>query len=72
MFLLMIVTIFYVPLVLPLLLPGVEVNAWDIAKSLIVTMLIPIVLNPDVQIELPRGRPAVGAADEQGVWHRAA
>ena len=44
MFLLMVVTIFYVPLVLPLLLPGVEVNAWDIAKSLIVTMLIPIVL----------------------------
>jgi predicted Na+-dependent transporter len=44
MFLLMIVTIFYVPLVLPLLLPGVAVNAWDIAKSLIVTMLIPIVL----------------------------
>jgi predicted Na+-dependent transporter len=44
MFLLMVVTIFYVPLVFPLLLPGVEVNAWDIAKSLIVTMLIPIIL----------------------------
>ena len=44
MFLLMVVTIFYVPIVLPLLLPGVEVNAWDIAKSLIVTMLIPIIL----------------------------
>ena len=44
MFLMMIVTIFYVPLVLPLLLQGVEVNAWDIAKSLIVTMLIPLVL----------------------------
>lgn len=44
MFMLMIVTIFYVPLVLPLLLPGVEVNAWDIAKSLIVTMLVPIIL----------------------------
>ena len=44
MFLLMVVTIFYVPIVLPLLLPGVEVNAWDIAKSLIMTMLIPIVL----------------------------
>ena len=36
MFLLMVVTIFYVPLILPLLLPGVEVNAGDIAKSLIV------------------------------------
>ena len=44
MFLLMIVTIVYVPLVLPLLLPGTEVNPWDIAKSLIVTMLVPIVL----------------------------
>jgi predicted Na+-dependent transporter len=44
MFLLMIVTILYVPLVLPLLLPGIEVNPWDIAKSLIVTMLIPIIL----------------------------
>ena len=44
MFLLMIVTIFYVPLVLPLLLPGVDVNAGEIAKSLIVTMLIPIVI----------------------------
>ena len=52
MFLLMVVTIFYVPLVLPLLLPGVEVNAWDIAKSLIVTMLIPIVLGLMVQIAL--------------------
>jgi BASS family bile acid:Na+ symporter len=41
---LMIVTIFYVPLVLPMLLQGVEVNPWDIAKSLIVTMLLPIIL----------------------------
>ncbi len=44
MFMLMVVTIFYVPIVLPLLLPGVEVNPFDIAKSLIVTMLLPIVL----------------------------
>jgi len=44
MFLLMVVTIFYVPIVLPFLLTGVEVNPWDIAKSLIVTMLIPLVL----------------------------
>jgi BASS family bile acid:Na+ symporter len=44
MFMLMVVTIFYVPIVLPLMLTGVEVNAWDIAKSLIVTMLVPIVL----------------------------
>ena len=44
MFLMMIVTILYVPLVLPRLLSGVEVDAWAIAKSLIVTMLVPIVL----------------------------
>lgn len=44
MFMLMIVTIFYVPLVLPLLLSGVSVDAGAIAKSLSMTMLIPIVL----------------------------
>ncbi len=44
MFMLMVVTIFYVPIVLPFLLPGVAVDPWAIAKSLIVTMLIPIVL----------------------------
>ena len=44
MFLIMVVTIFYLPLVLPLLLPGVEVDPREIAKSLIVTMLIPLVI----------------------------
>ncbi len=44
MFLLMVVTIFYVPIVLPLLLPGAAVNGWDIAKSLIMTMLVLVVL----------------------------
>jgi BASS family bile acid:Na+ symporter len=44
MFLMMVVTIAYVPLVLPRLLSGVEVDAWAIAKSLIVTMLVPIVI----------------------------
>lgn len=43
MVLLMTVTIVYVPIVLPLLLPGVEANPWDIAKSLIVVMLVPLV-----------------------------
>ena len=43
MVLLMVVTIIYLPLVLPLLLGGgVEVNPWDIAQSLIVMMLIPL------------------------------
>lgn len=42
MVLLMVVTVAYVPLVLPLLLPGVEVNPLDIASSLVVLMLLPL------------------------------
>jgi predicted Na+-dependent transporter len=42
MVLLMVVTIIYLPLVLPLLLSGVQVSPWDIAQSLIVMMLIPL------------------------------
>ena len=44
MVLLMVVTIIYMPLVLPLLLTGVSINPWDIAKSLIVLMLVPLAL----------------------------
>ena len=44
MVLLMVVTIIYMPIVLPLLLPGVSVNPWDIAKSLIVLMLVPLAI----------------------------
>jgi BASS family bile acid:Na+ symporter len=44
MVLLMVVTIVYLPIVLPLLLPGVAVNPWDIAKSLIVLMLVPLAI----------------------------
>lgn len=44
MVLLMLVTIIYLPLVLPLLLSGVEVNPWEIARSLIVMMLIPLAI----------------------------
>ena len=40
---LMVVTIVYLPLVLPLLLPGgVAVDSWQIAKSLIFLMLLPL------------------------------
>lgn len=42
MVLLMVVTIIYLPLVLPLLLGDVEVSPWDIAQSLIIMMLIPL------------------------------
>lgn len=44
MVLLMVITIVYLPIVLPLLLGDVQVSAWDIAKSLIVMMLIPLVI----------------------------
>lgn len=43
MVVLMVVTIVYLPLVLPLLLPGdVKVDSWQIAKSLIFLMLLPL------------------------------
>ncbi len=42
MVLLMVVTIIYMPIVLPLFLSGVEINPWDIAKSLIMAMLLPL------------------------------
>lgn len=44
MSLLMIVTIGYLPLVLPLLVPGVSVNPGQIAVSLIATMLTPLIV----------------------------
>jgi BASS family bile acid:Na+ symporter len=44
MVLLMVVTIVYLPLVLPLVLTGVEVNPLDIARSLIIMMLIPLAI----------------------------
>src|SRR5512139_1409532 len=53
MFLIMVVTIFYLPFILPLLLPGVEVNPWDIAQSLIVTMLIPLVMGMLIKSHSP-------------------
>jgi predicted Na+-dependent transporter len=53
MVLLMVATIVYLPLVLPLLLPGVSVNPWDIAKSLIVLMLIPLAIGLLVKSSAP-------------------
>src|SRR6185437_15706743 len=44
MVLLMIVAVGYLPLVLPLLLPGVTVNSWEIARSLLLLMLLPLAL----------------------------
>ncbi|MCC6455974.1 MAG: bile acid:sodium symporter [Caldilineaceae bacterium] len=42
MMLLMVITIAYVPVVLPLLLSGISVDAWAIARSLLLQMLFPI------------------------------
>ncbi|MFN2134317.1 MAG: bile acid:sodium symporter family protein [Candidatus Promineifilaceae bacterium] len=42
MVLLMVVTVAFAPVVLPLLIPGVAVSAWDIARPLIFLMLIPL------------------------------
>ena len=44
MVLLMVVTIGYLPIVLPLLLPGVDVDPWSIAESLVVLMLVPLAI----------------------------
>lgn len=53
MVLLMVVTVIYVPLALPLLLPGVEVAAGEIAMSLIVLMLLPLGLALAVRARYP-------------------
>jgi BASS family bile acid:Na+ symporter len=42
MILLMVVTVVFAPVALPLLIPGVAVNPWDIAQPLITLMLIPL------------------------------
>jgi BASS family bile acid:Na+ symporter len=42
MVLLMVITVGYLPIVLPLLLPGVSVNPAQIARSLVLLMLLPL------------------------------
>jgi BASS family bile acid:Na+ symporter len=42
MMLLMLGTVFYIPITLPLVLHGVQVSSWDIAKPLIFLMLTPL------------------------------
>src|SRR6476619_4787878 len=44
MVLLMVVTVGFLPVVLPLLIPGVTVQPWDIARSLLLLMLLPLVI----------------------------
>ena len=42
MMLLMVVTVVYTPIVLPLVLSGISVDAWAVAKSLLLQLLVPI------------------------------
>jgi len=42
MMLLMVVTVVYTPIVLPLVLSGISVDAWAVARSLLLQMLLPI------------------------------
>ena len=42
MVLLMVVSVLFMPLVLPFVLTGVQVSPWEIAKSLVLLMLIPL------------------------------
>ena len=57
MFLLMIVTIVYAPIVLPLVLEGAEVSGWDLASSLIVSMAIPLALGLILKANFPDDAP---------------
>jgi predicted Na+-dependent transporter len=53
MVLLMVVTIIYMPLVLPFLLSGVQVDPWAIAQSLILLMLIPLGIALFIRAQAP-------------------
>ena len=58
MVLLLVVTVVYIPVVLPLAIQGVEVSAWDIASSLITMMLLPLAIGLFMKARWP------GTADE--------
>ena len=53
MVLLMVITVGYLPLVLPILLPGVSVNPAKIARSLVLLMLLPLAVALAVNAKLP-------------------
>lgn len=59
MVVLMVITVVYLPLVLPLLLPGVSVEPGQIARSLVVLMLVPLAVALAVNAKLPRVATAV-------------
>jgi predicted Na+-dependent transporter len=49
----LVVTILFLPLILPLLLTGIDVDVWSIARSLIVLMLIPLIMGLLVRSTVP-------------------
>jgi BASS family bile acid:Na+ symporter len=53
MVLLMVVTVFYAPIVVPLAVPGATVDAGQIARSLIVLMLVPLGIGLAVRARYP-------------------
>ncbi len=53
MLLLLIVTMFLMPVAVPMIFSGASVNSWDIAKSLIFTMLVPLVVALFVKARFP-------------------
>jgi predicted Na+-dependent transporter len=53
MVLLMVTTIVYAPIVVPLAVPGATVDAWEIAQSLVLFMLIPLAVGLVVRMRLP-------------------
>lgn len=53
MVLLMVVTVAYVPLVLPLLVDGVTIRAWNIARPLLLLMLLPLAVALVVRARYP-------------------
>ena len=53
MVLLMVITVGYLPLVLPILLPGVSVNPAKIARSLVLLMLLPLAVALAVNAKWP-------------------
>jgi predicted Na+-dependent transporter len=53
MVLLMVLTVGYAPVVVPRFVQGADVSAWDIASSLVVLMLLPLVLGLAVRARYP-------------------
>jgi len=71
MVMLMVITVGYLPLVLPLLLPGVSVNPAKIAKSLFFLMLVPLAIALAINAKFPvasaRARPLFNKASTLGL-----